>query len=880
MDIITTHINADFDAFASSIAAKKLYPEALIVFPGSVEKKVRDFIDAYHPVEIKRFRDIPLNKVRRLIVVDTRHAGRIEQLRELLARTDVEVHVYDHHPAGKNDIKGGLEVIENTGAVSTIFTEILQKKRIPLTPLEATALCLGIYEETGSLIFTSTTPRDLTAAAYLLQRGANLNIVSNFLKVELSKEEFGLLNELAQSLREEVVDGVRIKIGRGAIEGFGDIAHIANKVMDMEDIDALFLLIRMADKILIIGRSKVPELNASDVLSEFGGGGHTTAASATIKDMPFELVEEKLISSLKMNIKPLKLAKNVMTTPVVVIQWDSRIREAGAMMTRYGVNVLPVVKKSKYLGILTREVVEKALFHGFGKSDCIDFATTDAMTVSSDTPMSGVETAMIGHNQRFVPVIEGDRITGAITRTDILRSIYDDFLKKNRVASKDSSGGGSTGHSFGKNISGIISERIPPLLLDFLKMAGAAADDLGFAAYIVGGCVRDMFRGEENLDIDIVVENDGIAFAKELGKKLNAKVTVHQRFGTAQVIIKNGLSGKGQEARIDVATARTEYYESPAALPKVETSSIKKDLYRRDFTINTLAVKLNKKDFGLLIDFFGGQRDLKDRIIRVLHNLSFVEDPTRAFRAIRFAERFGFKLTKHTGTLIKTAIRMNIFEKLSGSRIYDELILIFNETNPLKALKALGDYGLLKVIHPSLVFSPDSEALFESVHGSISWFELLFLEEKCDKGMIYIMALLYRLNNAERAVALDRLSVPSRPKAEITSDLLKTVTVLKKIRPDSPVETFHLLNGLPIEVIIFCMALTPDNEKKKAISHFLIELRKVSHMLTGSDLKKMGITPGPVYSEIFSRIIDEKLHMRLASREDEIKFVKKIIGKL
>ncbi|MCL4457476.1 MAG: CBS domain-containing protein [Nitrospirae bacterium] len=872
MDIITSHISADFDALASAMAAKKLYPDAVIVFPGSMEKKVRDFFDAFQPMEIKKIKDIQLKQVKRLILVDTKHADRIGNFKELLSRKDVKIHIYDHHPINESDIRGEMEVIEHVGAVSTIFAEIIQKKKIPLTPMEATVLCLGIYEETGSLTYTSTTPRDLTAVSYLLKRGANLNIVSNFLRIEMSREELVLLNDLVQSLKEVVVQGVRIKIAKGRIEGFGDVAHLAHKIMDMEDTDAIVLLIGMADKILMVARSKAPELDVSQVLSEFEGGGHPTAASATIKDMPFEIVEERLIESLKKHARPMKSARDVMTAPVVVTRWNSEIKEAEGMMTRYGVNVLPVVKKDKYMGILTREVVEKALFHGFGKSGCIDFATTDAVTVSPDTPVSDVERFVIEKNQRFIPVLKGDRIVGAITRTDILRAIYEDFLKKSRVFSKEAlTGEYSTGAAgvFGRNVAGVLKERLPSYLYEFLENAGEAADELKIGAYLVGGCVRDIMRGEENLDIDIVVEGDGIAFANKLGESIGAKVTAHHRFGTAHL--------KAEGSRIDIASARTEYYESPAVLPTVEMSSIKKDLYRRDFTINTLAVRLNKKDFGLLIDFFGAQRDLKDKAIRVLHNLSFIEDPTRAFRAVRFAERFGFKLTKHTENLIKSAIRMNIFEKLSGTRLYDELMLTFSETNPIKTLKRLGDYDLLKVINSKLSFSPELEALLQSAHDTITWFELLFLKEKCDRGMLYIMALLYKLDKEERESALKRLSVTSRLKDRILNGFQAAHETLRYLKPGSLVETYHLLIGHDIESVLFSMALTQDNEKKKAISHFLLELRNVKPLLKGSDLKKLGIPPGPEYSKILKKILDEKLMKRLQTKEEEIEFVKRMI---
>jgi tRNA nucleotidyltransferase (CCA-adding enzyme) len=880
LDIITTHINADFDGFAGAVAAGKLYPDAVLVFPGSVGKKVRDFIDAFHPIEIRKFKDILKDKVKTLVIVDTRRPDRIEQLAELLHVKGVKVHIYDHHLPVKGDLQGDLEVVEQVGAVSTIFTELFQKKKMPITPLEATVLCLGIYEETGCLTFSSTTPRDLMAASYLLMRGANLNIVSGFLRHELSREEFALMNELVQSLREVVIHGVSIKIGKGNIEGFGDVSHIAHRVMDMAETDALVLLIRMDDKILIIARSKTPELNVADVVSVFGGGGHAAAASATIKDAPFEIVEERVIVSLNANVRPLKTARDVMTTPVIVVQWNNRIKQAGDMMTRYGVNVLPVVKKQKYMGILTREVVEKALFHGFGSSPCLDFATTDAVTLSLDTPLAGVETAMLGHNQRFVPVVEGDKITGAITRTDILRALYEDFLRKSRVSPRDSAGGGQSA-GFGRNISSMLRDRLPAPLYKVLSVAGAVADELGAAAYLVGGCVRDLLRGEENLDMDIVVEADGIAFANAMAQRLEAKVTAHRRFGTAQLIMPNTKAAGRlvkQTLRIDIATARTEYYESPAALPKVETSSIKKDLYRRDFTINTLAVQLNRHYFGLLLDFFGAQRDLKDKVIRVLHNLSFVEDPTRAFRAIRFSERFGFRLTRHTETLIKHAVRMSIFEKLSGSRIYDELMLTFHETNPIKAIVRLGQYGLLRAIHPKLAFSPGMEALFQSVHDTISWFELLFLNEKYNKGMLYIMALPANLEKEERSLALQRLAVPPRLGEKIVKDLESSALLLNKLSTDDPVEIYHLLHGLSVELDLFCMAATQDIQKKKAVSQYLLDLRHTAPLVTGRDLKKMGVPEGPVYTRILGQLMDERLRKRLNTKDEEIAFVKKLIN--
>ncbi|MBI5204921.1 MAG: CBS domain-containing protein [Nitrospirae bacterium] len=866
MEIITSHINADFDSLASMVAAKKLYPEADIVFAGSQEKKLRDFIEAFKPVEIKRIRDIDPADIKRLIIVDTKTPDRIGQFAEIISKPGMDIHIYDHHPLAKEDIHGSMEVIEEVGATATIFSEILKTRKLHPSPMEATILCLGIYEETGSLLFPSTTERDLLAVAYLIKRGANLNIVSSFLRLELSREELDILNELVQSSREMIIRGVRIKTAKASRESYlGDAAHLAHRIMDMEDIDALFVLLSMEGKILMVARSRVPELNVADVMKEFGGGGHPTAAAATIKEASLEMLDERLARIISENVKPDKVAADIMTSPVVSTDWDSTIKEIETIMTKYGVNVLPIIKNGKYFGLISREIIEKALFHGLGKSKAIDFCTTDAATVSPDTAIREIEIMMIEQNQRFMPVIEKEKITGAITRTDLLRTLYEEFLRRSRLEKSEA----REKPSIGRNIALLLREKFPPLIYDLLKLAGEVADQAGINAYLVGGSVRDLLRGEQNLDIDIVVEGDGISFAKVLGERLHAKVRTHDRFGTAKII--------ADKLKLDVASARTEYYESPAALPTVETSSIKKDLYRRDFTINTLAVKLNIKDFGLLMDFFGGQRDLREKTLRVIHNLSFIEDPTRAFRAVRFSERFGFKLSKHTENLIKSTIKMNLFNRLSGTRLYEELLLAFNETEPVKTLRRLSELGLLKVIHPNLAFSSELESTLQSMFETRAWFNLLFLEESPDRGALYLMALLSGLNEAEIKDAIERLSAAPKVSELIIKGIAQSKDVLRRLPLNNPVDLYHLLSGISLEVLLFSMAVSRDKQKKKSISQYLIELRKIRPVLKGEDLKKMGVQPGPVYSILLEELLDEKLRGLVKGREDEERFIR---GKL
>ncbi|WP_420263731.1 CBS domain-containing protein [Candidatus Magnetominusculus dajiuhuensis] len=865
MDIITCHTNADFDCLSSMVAAKKLFPEAKIVLPGAAERPLREFLKAF-PIEISKVKEIDISLITRLIIVDTKDPERIGDFKQILGKRGIQTFIYDHHAARQGDIAGTVSLVGAIGATATLLTEILHSKNIPLSPIEATILCLGIYEETGSMRFSSTTERDMLAAAYLLRRGADLNIVSTFIRPQLSRDDLELLNELLASLSEAIVHGIRVKIGAASRENYsGDAAFIAHAIMDMEDIDAVVLILNMAGKTMLIGRSRVSELNIGDVMRRFNGGGHPSAASASMKETIADIVKEMVITTLHEIIRPEKSARDVMTSPVISIVWDSTIKEAEALLTKYEINVLPVIKDAQYAGTISREIVEKALFHGFRTSKIDDFITTDAITMPPEAAIGDVEAAMVESNQRFLPVISGAMIIGAITRTDLLRSLYEGHIRRSRIEQAQF----ESKHPTGRSLATIMRERFPPYVYKILQTVAEVAEEVGVSAYLVGGSVRDLLRGEQNLDIDIVIEGASIKFASALSKVLNGKLKTHERFQTAKVFdIKLYNCG---DFSIDIAAARTEYYESPAALPQVEMSSIKKDLYRRDFTINTLAVFLNKRDFGRLIDFFGAQRDLKERTVRVLHNLSFIEDPTRAFRAVRFSERFDFRISKHTERLIKTAIRFNLFEKLSGARLYDELMLIFREADPIKALRRLEGFGLLRAVHAELRFSRESVALFQRVRETISWYNLLFREDKIDIGVLYLMALIVPLTADDREAALQRLATPDTIKKHILLGLAK---LNEPFYYKDPVSVYNHLMGTSLETAIFLMSTAENDQKRKSISIFLTEHKDMKPELKGNDLKTLGIPPGPIYTEIFTAILEEKLRGTLTTAEEELALVR------
>ena len=868
MDVITTHINADFDALASMIAAKKLYPQAVLVFPGSQERSLRDFFihSTLYALEVEKVKHINLQEIRRLILVDTRQVSRIGRFSEIVSKPELEIHIYDHHPPSSEDLHGSLEVISEVGATVTLLLEILQQKGIEITADEATIMLLGIYEDTGNLTFPSTREEDFRAAGYLVRKGANLNIISNVITKELTSEQVFLLNDLIQSAKRYRIHGVEIVVAQASTERYvGDIAILVHKLKDMENLNVLFVLVQMEGRIYLIGRSRIEEVNVSEVASEFGGGGHPTAASATIKGMTLHEVHDRLLKILRETIKPKKSAREVMAYPIKTIEPERTLMEAKEMFIHYPIDILPVVEGEKVVGLISKETVERGLYHGLNEALVKDYMTSEFSVVYPETPFSRVRELLIGQNQTLLPVVEKDRLVGIITIQEVMQVIQQEMMKSDQeglplVPRK-------------KMISKLMKERFPERIHQLLVQFGKVGDDLGYPVYAIGGFVRDLLMRVENFDIDIVVEGDGIRLAEEFEKRNPCRIRTHRKFGTAIILFPDGL-------KVDVATARLEVYESPAALPKVERTSLKADLYRRDFTINTLAIRLNSANFGELIDFFGGIKDIKDKVIRVLHNLSFVEDPTRIFRAIRFEQRFKFQIAKHTQNLMRNAVEMGLIDRLSGGRIFSELVLILEEDNPIPALKRMKDFNLFPLLHPHLRFDEERMRLFEQIHQVINWFDLLFLEERYDRWLIYFYGLIDGLSETHTIELCDRLMMNERLKKKVLEgreqalqSLLQFFSWNQQGREPKRSEIFALLDPLSTEVKLFMMGKTTQPTTRRSISLFFTQLKDTKPLLRGSDLIQLGMKPGPLIKKSLETLRKARLDEEVKTREDEIKYL-------
>jgi tRNA nucleotidyltransferase (CCA-adding enzyme) len=867
LEVITTHLNADFDALASMVAAKKLYPQALLVFPGAQEGNLRDFFvrSSFYFLEVTRAKQVDPEEIKRLILVDTRQASRIGKFAEAAASGEVEVHIYDHHPDSPDDIHGDLEVVKLLGSTTAILTQILRERGISISSQEATIMALGIFEDTGSFTFTSTTPEDFEAAAYLLRLGADLNVAAEMLTRELSAEQLALLNDLVENASRFLVDGIEVVLARTqAREYVADFALLAHKMMDMENIKVLFALAQMEDRVYVVGRSRLPEVDVAKILAELGGGGHPYAASAAIKDKPLAQVEEKLRQLLQTFVQPLRRARDMMSFPVKWVSPEVTLEGAELLLNRYNINALPVTDQGQLLGLITRQIVEKGIYHGLKDHPVKEYMTTEIAWVGPEATLAEIRDSLVIKKQRLLPVVEHRQVIGVISRTDLLHLL---------IAAEEETQWSQPLRK--KNIVGLMRERLPDNILEILEQVGRVADELGYHAYAVGGFVRDLFLRHENLDIDIVIEGDAIIFARRFAARYRARAREFQKFKTGVIIFPDGF-------KIDVATARTEYYEAPGALPVVEYSSIKLDLYRRDFAINTLAVKLNSKEFGTLLDFFGAQRDLKEGAISVLHNLSFVEDPTRVFRAIRFEQRFKFRIRKLTANLIVNAVENNFFDRLSGARLFGELKLILQEENPIPAIARLAEFDLLKPIHPRLYFDEGTRSMLERVQAVLSWFDLLYLEEKYERWLVYFLGLVEPLTPGELEEMARRFKLPPKMATAFTEGKKtadQTLLKLFRLGEGSRSEIYHLLNPLATEYLLYMMAKSRHEESRKAISLYFTQLKRLKPELKGRDLVALGYTPGPLIKEMLEQLLEARLNGEVKTRGQEKEFISRRFGK-
>lgn len=863
MEIITSHAVLDFDGLASMVAANKLYPGAVKVFSGTISKNVKKFMALYKDsVIVKNMRDIDLNEVSRVIVVDTANSHRLGPIHELAGRLGVEFHVYDHHPASESDVPASLREVHRVGATTTIMVEKLREKGITINAFDATILALGIYEDTGSLLFSTTTARDAYATAYLLERGANLSVVNNFMEHSFTGEQIRLLQDFMDSARLHRINNIDVVIAVAEVPHFvPGMDVVTHRLFEMKNPDVAFAIGKMDDRIHVVARSRVANAKVNEVLKPLGGAGHEKAAAAVVRNKSIDEVVDIVIRNLQEWIHPPLKAKDIMSSPVKTVGPAISMEEVGRIMLRYGHTGMPVVDSGKMIGVISRRDVDKSLVHNLGHAPVKGFMTTNVVAVGPETSIAELQSLMVENDVGRLPVIQDGIIAGIVSRTDILRTLHgDDYPEDHETLFRKADEGT-------RNLAGMMDDRLPSKIIEILQMAGSVGERLGFQTYCVGGFVRDLILQVPNFDVDLVVEGDGPTFARELAEEWGARVRIHDRFRTAVIALDDGN-------KIDVATARTEYYEYPAALPQVSDSSIREDMYRRDFTINTLAISLNPGRYGQLIDYFGGRRDIEQRCIRILYNLSFVEDPTRILRAIRFEQRYALNIESDTLRFAVDAIERRLLGHLSYKRILNELILILAEKDPLPALNRMHEIGVWEYILPEVKLNGISTGKFRRVPAVTGWWQERYFTTDIKVWLTYFMVILARVDNSQREAVLRRYPFDnySRRCLEMAAGVPETARELSG-RLHLLSEIHERIGNYEHDLMIYLLLCLKDEETWDKVVEYLDKRARIRVYVNGRDLIELGLKPGPGFTEIKEALYRARLDGLAANKTEELALV-------
>ena len=473
------------------------------------------------------------------------------------------------------------------------------------------------------------------------------------------------------------------------------VSTLASKITDLTDCQAMVMLVEMDGRVFAVGRSRTAGIRRGR-----GDGCPGRRRPSPRRRRRWCATRRSRVpargcgAALALGIAAGPRAADMMSSPPWFVDADSTIDEALAECRRRGTSGVPVASGGEMVGVVAREDMGRAIGHGLGHAPVRGIMSAEVAGVPPDATLADVQRVLLRGVGRVAVTRDGRDgphptadVLGIVTRGDLLRALRDAPPGAPPKRPTD----------LGDRL------RAMPGLERLWPAAAAAADDAG--VYLVGGAVRDLLLGEPSFDIDLAFEGDGIAFAERLAAALGGRMHAHEKFHTAVV-----LAG---DLRVDVASARTEHYEYPAALPTVEHSSIRQDLHRRDFTINAMAVSLLPAEFGLLFDPYGGEGDLGRGIVRVLHNLSFIEDPTRIFRAIRYQNRYGFDMDGLTRQLARSCVEMGLVGDLSGARVRDELLAVLGEEEVAGALVSLDQLGLAGAVHPALDCGPESVRLVE-----------------------------------------------------------------------------------------------------------------------------------------------------------------------
>ncbi len=891
MDLILCHQTADFDALGAGVGLSLLYHGARIVLTGGAHPGVSNFLALYRDeFPLLERRSVNPKLIRSLIIVDTQQSDRLGKAKEWLTQAQLtQIIIYDHHCyKQETDIPFTERYIEPVGATTTLVVEKLQRAGITPNQFAATVMALGIHVDTGSLTFEQSTARDAQALAWLMSQGANVKIVSEYVDPSLSPQLQKLLAEAIAKIKTEETQGYQLGWVLLETSKFvPGLSSLTERLLELVEIDALFVAHYYQKSqepyLTIIGRSRIPQTNLAQLFSPYGGGGHSSAASVSMRCLDPEKTLSKIREEFTRQIPSPVTAREIMSSPVRTILPETTIEQAERILFRYGHSGLFVVDSTGQLvGIISRRDLDLALHHGFSHAPVKGYMTRNLKTITPETPLQEIEGLMVTYDIGRLPVLESGNLIGIVTRTDVLRQLH-----QNNGQEKDR-----------RKIALIscllpsLQQLLPPSFWQLLQAIATAAQERGWHLYLVGGAVRDLLLAKQGQtlllqDLDLVVDGfhksadpgAGVELANHIKTIYpNASLSIHGEFQTAALTWHQ--DPEFGSLCMDIATARTEFYPYPAANPEVEASSIRQDLYRRDFTINALAIRLTNPKLGELLDFFGGYLDLQSRQIRVLHANSFIEDPTRIYRAVRFAVKLNFTIEEQTEGYIRYAIASGVYERLRRenrlapaltTRLKAELKYILSAGYWQKALKLLDHLQALRCLDPALELN---QVLWWQLRYGDRWLRLITPEEKSNHWLVRLEILIASLPIQKTIPLAESLQLPkdSIDRLKRLPQLLEHLTTELEL-VQLPSQIYHLLQ--PYDWIsLLLVAIKTNYPKRRKIWHYLTHLAHVKPLLNGHDLKLLGYKPGPQYKQILTRLLQATLDGEISNREEGLTLLK------
>jgi len=875
LDIIVSHRLTDLDGLGAMVAARKLYPGAQPVLSERLHRLTRDFLVLYKDeIDIYYREEVDLSDIERVIIVDTHQREMLGSIDDMINWSDCETIIYDHHSHQELEWVD-YDYSEEVGSATTILINRIIAEGLSLNPYEATVCALAIYADTGNLTYINTTPADARALAYLLESGANLRIINDFIKEPLNDEQQQLLEELIDNREELQIDGVNVVLFSISYDKYiVGINRVAEQLKRFYHLPSLFVLVYMKKKAVIIGRSSDEAVDIGRICSQLGGGGHAGAGAATLR-MKLDRARETLIDQIKRVVRPLARIRSIMSSPVRTVTPDTSIEEVEGILKKYGHNGVVVCQDDQIKGIFSRRDLNKVAGHGLLHAPVKAYMTRDVITISAEAPIQKARELMVKNGIGRIPVTEGGKLVGIITRSNLLASYYGSetpYQHKNRYGSslveirEEKS-----------DISLLVNSVLDKKCRDILKQIGEIASEKGSSIYLIGGAVRDLILKRDNKDLDFVIEGGNFdEFLSSVSERFQEDYNFNEHFRT-------GTIGLCSAYTLDFAEARKEKYFSAGALPEVEATNIFQDLFRRDYTVNCLALNISPDNRGELIDFFRGYEDVKQGLLRALHRFSFLDDPTRVIRGIRLACQLGFSFEKETRELIEEAVSMGDFSHLAPVRVLKELRLLLEERVTADLLELFAQIPVFRLLNLDIRITPELKGEFRE------------LEDYLDGAPItedgdFSLSQLKTQSAGEEWVLRLALFLEENPRENIINwgikekyrDILFTYSnnrqlylkLNKEMGAEELVETLHYLSADEVLVLL----IKAKNQQVRNNLKKYLQLYNLDIEINGNDLLDMGLTPGPIIKEILNNVYRAKLRGEVVSREEELRYARSIIN--